>query len=447
MDASLLTLDLDRARLEGSVIDRNHGDYDRLRRVWNGMVDRRPAAIIRARSAEDVAKAVRVAAERQLPLAVRCGGHSFPGLSTCDDGILLDLSLMKDIAIDPAARRAGVGGGALLGDLDAAGAPHGLVTPAGVVSHTGVGGLTLGGGMGWLSRRFGLTIDNLVGAEVVTADGRLRRTSLEAEPELFWAIRGGGGNFGVVTHFSFVLHPLGPVAVGQWVYPTSEAAAALRGYCDVAADAPRELTTIFVLTPAELTIKALWSGSPTGWETAFARLGSLGRASSSKIGGTSFIELQKASDERMSAGRRYYAKGGFFAEIDQAKVRMLTDSMADAPTADAEVYVLQFGGAVGDRDENATPYTGRAAGFYWIVEPAWDDPADDASCLAWGRKTAGRLAAVSMRGNYVNEQSETGLAASAYGEEKYQRLARLKGRFDPTNLFRLNQNIEPRLPD
>ena len=268
---------------------------------------------------------------------------------------------MKDIAIDPAARRAGVGGGALLGDLDAAGAPHGLVTPAGVVSHTGVGGLTLGGGMGWLSRRFGLTIDNLVGAEVVTADGRLRRTSIEAEPELFWAIRGGGGNFGVVTHFSFVLHPLGPVAVGQWVYPTSEAAAALRGYCDVAADAPRELTTIFVLTPAELTIKALWSGSPTGWETAFARLGSLGRASSSKIGGTSFIELQKASDERMSAGRRYYAKGGFFAEIDQAKVRMLTDTMADAPTADAEVYVLQLGGAVGDRDENATPYTGRAA--------------------------------------------------------------------------------------
>lgn len=447
MDATSLIRDFERARLDGLVIDRNHAEYGRLRRVWNGMVDRSPAAIVRATSAKDVVKVVQIAADREKLLAIRCGGHSFPGLSTCDDGVVLDLSLMKDIVVDPILRTAEVAGGALLGDLDAAGSLYGLVTPAGVVSHTGVAGLTLGGGMGWLSRRFGLTIDSLLGVDIVTAGGRLLSTSCEEEPDLFWAIRGGGGNFGVVTKFRFGMHSLGPAAVGQWVYPSSEAIAALQRYRECLVDAPRELTTVCVLTPANLRIMALWSGSVEGSESALMSFGTVGRASSASICGMTFLELQKASDERMAWGRRYYAKGGFLRDIDEITITALADAMATAPTDEAEVYMLQLGGAVCDTDESATPYSGRTAGHYWIVEPAWDHPADDEKCVAWGRKTAARLAASSLRVNYVNEQSETGLAPSAYGQEKYMRLAKLKWRYDPTNLFRLNQNIEPRPSD
>jgi FAD/FMN-containing dehydrogenase len=442
MDATLLIRDLDRSRLDGSVIDRNHSEFHGLRRVWNGIFDRSPAAIVRATSVEDVVKVVQIAAEREKLLAIRSGGHSYPGLSTCDNGILLDLSLMNDIVVDPISRTAEVGGGALLRDLDAAGSPYGLVTPAGVVSHTGVAGLTLGGGMGWLSRRFGLTIDCLLGADVVTADGRLVRTSSEEEPDLFWAIRGGGGNFGVVTKFRFAMHSLGPATVGRWVYPSSESVAALQRYRECLVNAPRELTTVCVLMPAELTVRALWTGSDNA--ALVTQFGTLGRASSSSIGEMTFLELQKASDERMAWGRRYYAKGGFLPDIDEATIRVLADAMAAAPNEEAEIYMLQLGGAVCDTDESATPYTGRAAGHYWIVLNAWDDPDDDQKCIAWGRKTASPLAARSLRGNYINEQSETGVAASAYGEEKYARLAKLKWRYDPTNLFRLNQNIEPK---
>ena len=367
MDATLLTRDFELARLDGPVIDRCHADYGRLRRVWNGMVDRRPAAIVRATSAKDVVKVVQIAAEREMLLAVRCGGHSFPGLSTCDDGIVLDLSLMKDIVVDPISRTAEVSGGALLGDLDAAGSPYGLVTPAGVVSHTGVAGLTLGGGMGWLSRRFGLTIDSLLGAEIVTADGRLVLTSSQEEPDLFWAIRGGGGNFGVVTKFKFGMHSLGTATVGRWIFPSSEAAAALQRYRECLVGAPRELTTAFVLTPANLRITAVWSGSMEGAETALAGFGALGHIDSSSIGGTTFLELQKASDERMAWGRRCYAKGGFLLDIGEntiklVTIKLVTDAMISAPTADSEVYVLQLGGAVCDTDESDTPYVGRAAG-------------------------------------------------------------------------------------
>jgi len=233
--------------------------------------------------------------------------------------------------------------------------------------------------------------------------------------------------------------------VGRWIFPSSEAAAALQRYRECLVGAPRELTTAFVLTPANLRITAVWSGSMEGAETALAGFGALGHIDSSSIGGTTFLELQKASDERMAWGRRCYAKGGFLLDIDENTIKLVTDAMISAPTADSEVYVLQLGGAVCDTDESDTPYVGRAAGYYWIVAPVWDDAADDENCVAWGRKTAANLAANSLRGNYVNEQSETGLAPSAYGEEKYARLAQLKGRYDPANLFRLNQNIEPRL--
>jgi hypothetical protein len=444
MDVAALARDLANANFDGVLVDGDHLQYERLRRVNNGLIDRRPAAIVRATSKRDVQKVVRIAAEREMLLAVRCGGHSFPGLSTCDGGIVLDLSLMKEVMVDPEARTAEVAGGALLGDVDAATLLHGQVTPAGVVSHTGVAGLTLGGGMGWLSRRFGLTIDSLLGVDIVMADGRLLRINAEKEPDLFWAIRGGGGNFGIVTKFWFRTHPLGPAFIRRWTYPAAEAPAVLRHYREALHDAPRELTTLFVLLPTQLLLTALWSGSANGAEAAIARFGTLGHATPVPDIPASFLDLQRASDERMAWGRRYYAKGGFFGEIDEAVVATIVERIAAAPTAEAEVYCLQLGGAVGDVDEAATPYAGRAAGHYWIANAVWDNPAEDSQSIAWGRETAARLAAHSLRVNYVNEQSDTGVAQDAYGAEKYKQLARLKWRYDPTNLFRLNQNIEPR---
>jgi FAD/FMN-containing dehydrogenase len=444
MDSSLLLRDLARTHLKGAIVDRSHAQYDRLRRVNNGLIERRPVAVVRARSTSDVQNVVRIAAEHGSPLAVRCGGHSFPGYSTCDEGIVLDLSLMNHVTVDAPARIAEVAGGALLGDVDAAGLEHGLVTPAGVVSHTGAGGLTLGGGMGWLSRRFGLTIDNLLGAELVTADGRLIRASADEEPDLFWAIRGGGGNFGVVTKFRFRMHPLGAAVIRRWEYPASEAPAVLRRFRDALVSAPRELTTLFVLMPKGLVITALCSGSSHGAEAALAPFGTLGHAASLSNGELTFLELQRLSDERMAWGRRYYSKGGFFSSLGDSAIEEIVGAMETAPILEAEVYCLQLGGAVGDVKESATPYSGRAAAHYWITECAWDNPEDDVRSVAWGRNTAAKLTPLSLRGNYVNEQSETGIAQSAYGEEKYDRLSKIKWRYDPTNLFRLNQNIEPR---
>lgn len=433
---------LARARLDGTVVGTGHRDYDRLRRVYNAVIDRSPGAIVQAATARDVQKIVTIAASSGLPLAVRCGGHSFAGLGTCDDGVVCDLSRMNSVVVDPMNRTVEVGGGALLGAVDAAGGRYGLVMPAGVVSHTGIGGLTLGGGMGYLSRRFGLTIDNLIEVDMVTADGVLSRVNALELPDLFWAIRGGGGNFGVVTSFTFRLHALGPVAIRRWTHPTSVIAETLMRYREVAAVAPRELTTAFVATKDELQLRAIWSGS-TRRAGAIIDHFALPRGVQDPKVDMSYLELQRASDELLPWGLRYYSKGGFLAEMDDRVIDVIADSLADAPIPGLEVYCLQLGGAVGDVADDATAYSGRTAAFYWISQGAWSSPDDDERAIGWCRSTARRLGALSLETNYVNEQADTGVAQSAYGESKYRRLARLKGRYDPTNVFRLNQNIEP----
>ena len=432
---------LSRAGLEGAVVDPNHRDYERLRRVYNDVIDRRPGAIVRAASVGDVQKVVRIAAESGLPLAVRCGGHSFAGLGTCDEGIVCDLSLMRDVVADSRTRVVDVGGGALLGDVDAAGERYGLVTPAGVVSHTGVGGLTLGGGMGYLSRRFGLTVDSLLDADIVTADGRVSRVAADEEPDLFWAIRGGGGNFGIVTRFRFRMHDLGPVAIRRWTYPAASTAEVLHRYRDATADTPRELTTAFIASDHELALRAIVSGPSARQHAAIDRFAFPGGGEDPER--LSFIQLQRAGDDALPWGRRYYSKGGFLAGLDDRVIDLISDSIAETPVPGLEIYCLQLGGAVADVDDNATAYSGREAGFYWIAQGAWDRPADDERAIAWCRRTAARLGEVSMNANYVNEQADTGVARSSYGESKYRRLGQLKGRYDPTNVFRLNQNIEP----
>jgi len=446
MSGTSLAGDLARAHLDGAVFDPGHADYDRLRRVYNAVIERRPGAIVQVETAGDVQKIVGIAASRGALLAVRCGGHSFAGLGTCDDGIVCDLSRMNAVVVDPRTRTVEVGGGALLGDVDAAGEKYGLATPAGVVSHTGAGGLALGGGMGYLSRRFGLTIDNLIDVEMVTADGRLLRVGPEDEPELFWAIRGGGGNFGVVTKFRFRMHVLGPVLIRRWAYPIAAAADILRRYRDALTDAPRELTTTFTLTPERLRLSAIWTGSTCGAEAMIERFAGLPGAIQDPRTDMSFLEFQRVSDELLPWGKRYYSKGGFFSAIDDRVIDAMTKEVASMPMAGVEIYCLQLGGAVCDIDEDATAYSGRAGAFYWISQGDWDSPGDDEKAIGWCRRAAGQLMSLSLKTNYVNEQADTGVARGAYGEAKYRRLAHLKWRYDPTNLFRLNQNIEPMRP-
>ncbi|QRM55928.1 FAD-binding oxidoreductase [Sinorhizobium sp. BG8] len=443
--SGLLLRELSAAGCRCPVMTPGHPDYDRYRKVWNGIADRRPAAIVRPDNVDDVLRAVSAAAASNALLAVRGGGHSLPGLSTCDDGLVLDLSQLNAIRLDLDARSAEVGGGALLGDLDIATVPKGFVTPAGVISHTGVAGLTLGGGMGWASRKYGLTIDSLTGAEIVTAGGEVVRVDAVSDQELFWGLRGGGGNFGVVTRFTFRLHPLGPVFVGQWRYPLADARQVLLALRERNRGQPRDLTTTFTLSGAGVDVAAVWFGGEGEAETWLSPFGGLATTGVGGVQSMSYLRLQSRNDAHYRWSRRYYAKGGFWSDIGDEAVDRLIEAVASAPTPDCEVYALQLGGAVSDVDEAATAYSGRSAGYYWLAEPVWDEAADDERCIGWGRSVADDLADRSIKANYVNEQGDagSGVALGAYGVAKYQRLARLKARLDPSNLFRLNQNIEP----
>jgi FAD/FMN-containing dehydrogenase len=423
-----------------------HQDYDKYRRVWNGVVDRHPAAIVCPKSVDDVRRAVHAAAISGSLLAVRGGGHSFPGFSTCDQGLVLDLSEMKAISIDYEALTIDVEGGALLGDVDRATVPEGLVVPAGVVSHTGVAGLTLGGGMGWSSRKYGLTIDSLLGAEIVTAAGEVVWASVTSDPELFWGLRGGGGNFGVVTRFKFQMRPLGSIIVGQWKYAAADTRQALQTLRDRARAQPRDFTLNFTATTTGLSVTAVWSGDTSVAQAILSPFGALADRSVGRVEAVHYLSLQSRHDEEYAWSRRYYCKGGFWSDVTDEAIDSMIRSISDAPTPDSEISVLQLGGAVSDVSDEATAYTGRGAGYYWLAEPIWDASVDDDRCVVWGRGAGKSLSRFSIPGNYINEQADAGpgVALDAYGVEKYQRLAHLKARVDPHNLFRLNQNITPR---
>jgi FAD/FMN-containing dehydrogenase len=427
----------------GPVIDRGHPDYDDARRVWNGLSDRLPEAILRAESVDDVRRAIDSAVQSNVLLAVRGGGHSIPGLSTCDDGLVLDLSRLNSVVMDEIAGTVDVGGGALLGDLDRALVPRGKVVPAGVISHTGVAGLTLGGGMGRLSRAFGLTIDHLTGAEIVTADGAVSWIDIHSDPELFWGLRGGGGNFGVVTRFRFKPCPLGTVMVGQWTFPIGHAKEAIVTLDELARSRPREFSIAFTLTSSSLSVTAVWVGDIAHTEHMLGPFGRLAPEGQGGIAHVPFVKLQSCNDDHFAWSRRYYAKGGFWRSFTANAIDTMLREAHAAPTVDSEFYVLQLGGAVADVPEDATAYSGRQAAYYWIVEPVWDDPTDDERCIAWGRTAATEISDPFIQANYVNEQGDAAMAAGAYGILKYERLARLKARCDPANLFRLNQNIVP----
>jgi len=445
MTTSALAADFLRFLPAEAVVTPDNAEYDGLRRVWNGMIDRLPLVILRPRNVAEVSRCVSVAATTGVPLSVRGGGHSFPGFSTCDKGIVLDLSRLNAILADPAVSTVNVEGGALLGDVDRATAVYGMVVPAGVVSHTGAGGLTLGGGMGYTSRRFGMTVDNLLGVEMVMADGRIIEVDAASDPELFWGLRGGGGNFGVVTKFRFRMHPLGSVTVGQWSYPPERCAEALVRLGEIAVDAPLELSVTLSAAASGLYVKAVHSGNEGDGEALVGRYSELAGQGEGGVSHPDFVQLQSIGDEATRWGRRYYGRGGFIGPITPAFAETVAECTATTPTDDSEIYMIQLGGAVSDVAEDATAYSGRSAGFYWLAQPIWDDPSEDAVCLAWGRQYGAALAAQSQAGNYVNEQGETGrdTVMQAYGLAKYARLSKLKARVDPKNLFRLNQNIVP----
>ena len=432
--------------LSGSVLLSGHPAYDNVRKIWNGMHDRRPALIARCRNAEDIRHAVTFARERELLVAVRGGGHSWPGKSVCDGGIMIDLSQMNAVTVDAERQRALAGGGALLNALDTAAREHGLITTAGVVSHTGVGGFTLGGGFGRLNRKFGLAIDNLTAAEIVTADGTIRNVSEDDDdPDLFWAIRGGGGNFGVVSGFEYRLHPFElEVYSGNIVWPVEQA----REVLDFYADWYEGLSDDMYVGPAMLTLpdgtgvvvmEVVYAGDPKRGEKELAPLLEIGKPLENGVAMNDYMMMQTQEDAAFAHGVRSYAKNGMVREITPELIDAIIESYVQDPRL--AFFTHTAGGAVKRVDELATAFPHRNAETMIAVAGGWTDPEEDAEAIAIARDWFGKLEPFTG-GYYDNIEYEGKSVAGNYGPA-YPRLARIKARHDPTNLFRLNSNIQP----
>lgn len=452
----LTTLQL---QLRGSLCLADEAGYDEARTVWNAMIDRRPAAVVRCHGASDVMRAVRLARDNGLLLAVRGGGHNISGNAVCEGGLLIDLSPMRSVRIDPKTRSARVEPGVTLGEFDKEAQAFALATPLGINSTTGVAGLTLGGGFGWLSRKFGFTVDNLTSADVVTADGTLLQANATDNPDLFWGIRGGGGNFGVVTSFEFKLHPIGPEVVsGLIVHPFARARELLAGYRQVAAQAPDELTIWVVLRKApplpflpaethgkEIVVFAVcYTGEPGKAQEALAPLRALGEPIADVIGPQPYAAWQTAFDPLLTPGAYNYWKSHNFTALSDGLVDTLVDSIGTLPTAECEVFIAQLGGASGRIAADATAFPHRDANFVMNVHTRWREREDQEASIKWARGLFAATAVHATGGVYVNfmPEDETDRVAGAYGSN-YARLMALKAKYDPDNLFRLNQNIQP----
>ncbi len=448
-----------RAQLRGPLLAPGAPGYDEARAVWNGMYDRRPGLVIRCAGAADVRAGVRFAAERGLLLSVRGGGHNIAGSAVADGGLLLDLSPMRSVLVFPDARTARVEPGCLLGDVDRETQAFGLMTPLGINSTTGVAGLTLGGGFGWTSRRLGLTIDNLLSANVVTADGELRRASETENPDLFWAIRGGGGNFGVVTSFEFRLHPLGPeILAGLIVHPLAAAPDVLRAYRDIAEHAPDELACWAVLRKAPplpflapewhgkeiLALAVAYTGPIAEGELAVEPIRALGRPLADVVSPHAYTGWQTALDPLLTPGQRNYWKSHDFAGVTDDLIDVLVEFAGRVPDPQTEIALAQLGGAITRVPEGDTAYAHRSAEWTMNVHGRWSDPDRDPECIGWARELFQAAAPFATGGVYVNflTQEEGGRVQAAYGAN-YDRLLQLKTRYDPTNLFRVNMNIRP----
>jgi hypothetical protein len=437
-------------RFAGELVLPGDADYNSARAVWNGMIDRRPAIVARPAAAGDVATAIRFAREHELPLAVKGGGHSIPGLSTCDDGVVIDLSLMRGARVDAERRTADVNAGALLGELDDAAQAVGLVCPVGVVSHTGVAGLTLGGGMGRLQRRFGLTIDNLLSVDVVTADGRFVRASDDENPDLFWGLRGAGANFGVATSFRFRLHPMnGTITFGSVVHPIDRAGDLAQLYGELIETGPEDLWGSFTLgldggRPV-VSIGVFHCGSIDAAERDLAQLRSFDSPIADSIAPKSYLDVQRMNDEAQAWGHRFYMKSGFLPAFPDELVDICVEAMSRVPDeTECGIYLWSCGRAYSAVPDEATAFSGRDAVFWFEAEAMWEDAAQDEACRAWARTTMDQVQPFTSAGRYVNDVAEAGEdVVSVYGDAKYERLVALKRLWDPDNVFRMNQNIRP----
>jgi FAD/FMN-containing dehydrogenase len=438
-------------RIDGRLLGPGDLGYDEARRVWNAMVDRRPALIVRCASAGDVAAAIRYAREQDLEIGVRCGGHGILGLAVPEGGLMIDLTPMGGVRVDPSARRAWVQGGALLGALDAAAQEHGLATTAGNVSHTGVGGLTLGGGMGWLARRFGLSCDNVEAFELVTAEGELLRATESEHPDLFWALSGGGGNFGVATEFEFRLHPIGTQAlIAELFFELDDAPDVFRGWRDLSAEAPRAATFIAWVGEQEgrplANVGFVWVGDPAEGRELLGPLRALGRPVAEQVRELSYLELQRIEDTVERHDIRRYWKGHYFRELtDEVIDRYLLRGTADGSGELLPAATLQaYGGAIADVPDAATAFGHRDAAFEFVLANRWTDPAEDETRVATARRYAKSLEPFAS-GAYVNVLTDEGAGGvvRAYPPDKLARLTAVKDAYDPDNVFHLNQNIPP----
>jgi FAD/FMN-containing dehydrogenase len=442
--------ELDEA-LDGDVVLPGYGDYDSARSLWNAMVDRRPAVIVKCASRDDVTAAIRFARDHDMEIGVKCGGHSIIGHAVPEDGLMIDLTRMNTVTVEPAARRARIQGGALLGVLDRATEPHGLATTAGNVSHTGVGGLTLGGGMGWLARQFGLTCDNVESFEVVTADGDTVVASETENSELFWGLRGGGGNFGIVTEFEFRLHPVaGRTVVVDYGFTLDDAVRAMKVWRDLNEVAPRQATFTVSISTVDGRPRAglgfVWVGDPAGSRHLQREFAALGTPTDQSVTERSYVDLQQVDDTDQRHTLRRYWKGHYLRELPDAAIeafllRGTADGSGDLlPNASLQAY----GGAIADVGDDETAFSHRDALVEFVSASRWDDPAEDEGRLAAARRYGATIEPYAS-GAYVNALTDEGATGvrRAYPDHKLARLTALKDTWDPDNIFHLNHNIAP----
>jgi FAD/FMN-containing dehydrogenase len=447
----------------GVVVTPGHDGYDDARAVWNGTVDRRPQLIARCRSTADVAAAVRFARDRGLEISVRGGGHNVAGTAVCDDGIVIDLSAMRAVIVDPVARTADVQGGALWSDVDRETQRYGLATTGGIVSHTGVGGLTLGGGIGWLMRKHGLAVDNLVVVEVVTADGEIIRASAHDHPDLFWALRGGGGNFGVVSSFRFTLHPVGPtVTAGPVFWAAEDTTDVLHFYREFVADAPDELGTVvrlgtipplpvvgdeLHLRPA-IAVGSCYAGSVDDGERAVRALREFGTPLVDLLEPTPYVDHQSGLDDTVPHGWHYYWKATQLTTLSDEVIDGVAEHAYAATSPRSYTAMFHMGGAVARAAREATAYSGRDAEHNLVIDAAWlpeHDCTTRAAETAWARDF---LAALQPHGagvyvNFLDSDDDTTRVREAYDDSTYSGLAAVKAKYDPENVFHHNKNIRP----
>jgi len=448
------------ASIRGAVIRPGDADYDEARTIWNASHDKRPALIIRCAGAADVVTAVNFVRSQNLPVAVRGGGHSIAGFSTIDAGVVIDLSSMNAVTVDPQRRRAHVQGGALWSDVDHETQAFGLAVTGGLVSTTGVGGFTLGGGIGWLLRKYGLTADNLISADVVTSDGRLVHANAGEEPELFWALRGGGGNFGIVTSFDYELHPVGPtVTAGLIFFPGEAARQVLTGWRDLTAKMPDELTSLINLTTAPpvpflpeqvhgrpiVAIALMHCGPLDAAERAVAPLRSLAEPILDIVGPMPYVAMQQALDPLWTRGAHNYFTSAFVDALPDRAIDDIVAAWQSKPTPQSEVHVHHVGGAMAAVPPGATAFAHRSSPFLCnvIVRTPESDGFDKR--VEWARATRTTLAAYGSNGTYVNftGDADADKLRASYPPDTYARLVGVKRHYDPSNLFRLNQNISP----